>query len=83
MAGARVTPEFINIEHPVILRELMLHMLDHADIVGEDRRGRPVLRIQLAFEPWLLDKLAVMGASDEDLEDDDPAEDDEPDTDVA
>lgn len=69
MAGNRVTPAFINIEHPVILRELLCHMLDHADIVGEDRRGRPVLRIQLALEPWLLDKLAAIGAREAELED--------------
>ena len=78
-----VTPEFVDIDHPLIARALLRHIVEHAEVVGQDHKGRAVMRFEFAAEPWLLDKLAVMGARDEDLEDDDPAEDDEPDTDVA
>ena len=84
-----VTPEFIDIEHPLIARAPLRHIVEHADIVGQDHKGRAIMRLEFAAEPWLLDKLAVMGARDEDLEDDDPGEenldleDDEPEADVA
>ena len=41
---AVVTPEFIDIEAPPIMRAIIGHVLDHADVVVEDRQGRPVLR---------------------------------------
>jgi hypothetical protein len=40
MATIRTTPEFIDLEHPDVARALLRHMVDGADIVGEDLRGR-------------------------------------------
>jgi len=51
------------------------HIVEHADVVGEDVRRRTVLRFELAAEPWLIDRLATLGAADEDREESDPAED--------
>jgi hypothetical protein len=70
MAAVIVTPEFVDIENPVIARALLGHIVEHADIVGEDMRGRSVLRFEFAAEPWLLDKLAALGAREADFESD-------------
>ncbi|MFO1067049.1 MAG: hypothetical protein U1E14_00815 [Geminicoccaceae bacterium] len=75
MAAVIVTPEFINLEHPAILHAILLHLVENADVIGHDRRGLPVLRFEFVAHPWLLDKLAALGAAEEDFEDDDPAED--------
>ena len=40
--------------------------------------GPAIMRFEFAAEPWLLDKLAVVGSAEEDVEDDDPGEE-EPD----
>ena len=50
-----VTPEFVDIDHPLIARALLRHIVEHADIVGQDHKGRAVLRFEFAAEPWLLD----------------------------
>ena len=76
MAELSIPPEFIDLEHPTVLRALIRHIVEHADCDGVDAHGRPVLRFEFACEAWLLDKLAALGAGDEDLEEDDPAEDD-------
>ena len=68
MAKVITTPEFVDIDHPLVARALLRHIVDDADIVGTDARGRPVMRFEFAAEPWLLDKLAAMGAGEEDLE---------------
>lgn len=60
-----------------MLRALLRHIVEHADCEGFDAFGRPVLRFEFACEHWLLDKLAALGAGDEDLEEDDPAEEDD------
>lgn len=73
-----VTPQSIDIDHPLIARALLRHIVEHADIVGEDRKGRPIMRFEFAAEPWMIDRLAALGSSGEDMEDDDPAEEDDP-----
>jgi hypothetical protein len=75
MAAVIITPQYVDIEAPAITRALLRHIVRHGDVVGMDRRGRTVLRFELAAEPWLLDKLATLGAEEEDREDADPAED--------
>jgi hypothetical protein len=84
-----VTPsQFLDLEHPTVLRALLRHIVEHADCNGIDACGRPVLRFEFACEHWLLDKLAALGAGEEDLEPDDhlaedsPAEDDDPKEDI-
>lgn len=77
MADLVIPPEFIDLEHPTVLRALLRHIVEHADCEGVDAFGRPVLRFEFACEEWLLDKLAALDAGDEVLEDDDLAEDDE------
>lgn len=74
MSVVSITPQFVDLEAPAVTRALLRHIISHADIVGRDWRGRPVMRFEFAAEPWMLDKLASYGAKDEDLEDDDPAE---------
>lgn len=69
MPAMIVTPQFVDLEHPVVARELLRHIVEHGDIVGNDVRGRTILRFELVAEPWLLDKLAALGARAEDLED--------------
>jgi hypothetical protein len=68
---AIITPEFIDLEAPPIMRALLGHILDHADIAGEDAKGRSILRLELPCESWLIDKLAAFGARHEDREEDD------------
>jgi hypothetical protein len=74
MAAVIITPQYVDIEAPAITRALLRHIVRHGDVVGTDRRGLTVLRFELAAEPWLLDKLAALGADEEDREDGDPAE---------
>jgi len=50
------------------MRALLLHVFDHADVVGHDKAGRPILRFEFACAPWLMDKLSSFDASREDLE---------------
>lgn len=52
-------------------------LLHRTDLASFDRRSRTVLRIQTAIPLWLLDEPLVPGAEGEDLEEDDPAEDEE------
>jgi hypothetical protein len=73
-----VTPEFVDLDHPLIARALLRHIVEHADIVSQDHKGRAVMRFEFAAEPWMIDKLAALGTKEEYLEDDDPAEE-EPD----
>ncbi len=68
MSNVFVTPNFLNLESPLITRAILKHIIAHADIVGEDAGGRPVLRFEFACEPWLIDKLASYGAAEEDAE---------------
>ena len=82
MADLVIPPEFLDLEHPTVLRSLLRHIVEHADCDGVDAFGRPVLRFEFACEPWLLDKLATLGAGEEDLEDDNPPEDDDPKEDI-
>ena len=60
-----VTAEFIDVDHPLIARALLRHIVEHADIVGEDHKGRAVTRFEFAAEPWPIDKLAVVAADAE------------------
>ena len=78
MAELSTPAAFLDLEHPTVLRALLRHIVEHADCDGVDAYGRPVLRFEFACEAWLLDKLAALGAGDEDLEPDDHAEDDDP-----
>jgi hypothetical protein len=78
MAELVIPPECIDLEHPTVLRALLRHIVEHADCEGLDAFGRQVLRFEFACEEWLLDKLAALGAGNEDLEEDDPAEEDDP-----
>jgi hypothetical protein len=71
MAAIIVTPEFIDIENPLVARALLGHIVEHANIVGEDLHGRPVMRFEFTAEAWLLDKLAAVGARQADLEPED------------
>ena len=48
-------------------RALLNFVLQHGDIVGTDHAGRTVL--QLAVDPWTLDRLAAFDAGSEELED--------------
>ena len=68
MSKVVVTPEFMNLEAPELSRAILAHIIAHADLVGHDLSGRPVLRFEFACDPWLMDKLAAFGASSEDLE---------------
>ena len=77
MAAVIVTPEFIDLDAPAISRALLRHIVLHADRIGVDAQGHEILRFEFAAAPWLVDKLASLGAAAEDLEDDDPAEDDD------
>jgi hypothetical protein len=69
------TMPHIDLTQPAAMRAVLAQLLRRCDLVGFDRRGRPVLRIQTAVPLWLLDELLVFGAEDEDREDDAPAED--------
>lgn len=62
MSKVLITPEFINLESPLVMRTLLHHIFDCADIVGHDQSGRPVLQFEFACDSWLLDKLAAFGA---------------------
>ena len=70
MTGQLLLTPHVDLSHPQIAQALLLDILDSADIVGHDHKGRAILRFDFAVEPWLLDKLAAVGAADEDLEDD-------------
>ena len=74
--------QWIDLESPTVLRSLLRHIVEHADVAGIDAFGRPVLRFEFACEHWLLDKLAALGATAEDMEDDDPLENDDPAEDI-
>lgn len=76
MAAVIVTPEFIDIDHPLIARAMLHHIISHGDVMSRDASGRTVLHFELAAPDWLLDKLAALGGGDEDREDHDPREDD-------
>jgi hypothetical protein len=76
MGKVIVTPVFVDLEHPAIARAIVEHILEHADLVGHDARGRPVMRFEFPVEDWMIDKLAVFGAAGSDLEPD-PVDDDE------
>jgi len=82
MSRILTRPEFLDLEQPTVLQALLLHIVEQADVAGFDGYGRPVLRLEFACEDWLLDKLAALGAAAEDLEDDDPAEQDDPGEDI-
>lgn len=68
MSNVIVTPEFLNLESPHLARSILEHIVAHADIVGVDKGGRPVMRFEFTCDPWLMDKLSSYGASGEDLE---------------
>lgn len=68
MSNIVVTPEFVRIESPPVMRAIIDHFLDHAHVFGHDAHGWPVLRFEFACAPWLMDKLAAFGAVVEDLE---------------
>jgi hypothetical protein len=53
---------------PAILRAMREHILEHADIVGHDAPGREIMRFEFPVEPWMMDKLAALGAGREELE---------------
>jgi hypothetical protein len=65
-----------------VLRALLRHIVEHADMAGVDAFGRPILRFEFAADDWLLDKLAALGAAADEMEDDDPAENDDPTEDI-
>jgi hypothetical protein len=66
----------INPSAPEFARDVLEAMLENADVVGTDEKGRQLLCV--AVEPWMLDALALFGADVEDDADGDPAEDDDP-----
>jgi hypothetical protein len=68
MGTIRTSPQLVDLEHPEVARALLRHIVDGADIVGQDPRGRPIMRFEFAAEPWLVDKLAALGAAEEDRE---------------
>ena len=68
MSNLVITAEFMNLESPHLAKAILAHVIANADIVGEDLRGRPIMRFEFSCESWLMDKLAVFGAEDEDLE---------------
>lgn len=68
MARPRVTPEFIDIEHPALTRAILQQIFDHTHVVDHDDRGWPIVRHEFTCPPWLFDKLAAHGAREEDLE---------------
>ena len=61
MSNVVVTPEFLNLESPRLARAILEHVIAHADIVGEDPAGRPIIRFEFVCPPWLMDKLAAYG----------------------
>ena len=68
MSNVIVTPEFLNLESPRLAKAILEHIITHADIVGEDRAGHPVMRFEFSCEPWMMEKLASYGAAGDDLE---------------
>ena len=68
MSNVIVTPEFMNLESPRLAKVVLEHIIAHADIVGEDPDGRPVVRFEFACPPWLMDKLAAYSAAAEHME---------------
>lgn len=68
MSKVVVTPEFIDLESPAVMRALIHHLIEHADIVGHDQFGQPILRFEFACPSWLLDKLSSFNARREDFE---------------
>jgi hypothetical protein len=76
MSKLVVTPVFVDLDHPAITRAIVEHILENAHIVGQDELGREVMRFEFPVEPWMIDKLAVFGASEADLEPE-PLDDDE------
>jgi hypothetical protein len=68
MSNVVVTPEFLNLEAPRLARAILEHVIAHADIVGEDPAGSPIMRFEFVCPPWLMDKLAAYGAAGEDIE---------------
>lgn len=65
-------PVFADVETLPVMRAMLGHIIAHANIVGHDLHGRPVLRFEFAGEDALPDILAGFKTSDKD----DPAEDD-------
>ncbi len=61
MSKVLITPEFVNLESPPVMRALLHHLIEHADIVDHDVSGKPVLRFEFACPSWLLDKLSSLG----------------------
>jgi len=68
MSNVIATAEFLNLEAPRLAKAVLAHIIAHADIVGEDLGGRPIMRFEFVCDFWLIDKLAAFGAADEDLE---------------
>lgn len=68
MSNVIVMPEFLNLESPCLARALLKHIVEHAEIVGEDMSGRPVMRFEFVCPPWLMDKLAALSVDGENLE---------------
>ena len=68
MSKVVITPECINLESPPVMRALLHHLFDHADIVDHDQAGRPILRFEFTCAPWLMDKLSSFNASRADFE---------------
>lgn len=78
MADILLPLRFADLDQVPAAAAYLRHIVERADIVGQDRKGRAIMRFEFAAEPWLLDKLAELGAADENTEEDDPAEDDDP-----
>ena len=55
-------------KRPGSLGRFLEQIIAHADIVGEDPAGRPIMRFEFVCPPWLMDKLAAYGAAGEDME---------------
>ena len=68
MSNVIVTPEFLNLEAPRLAKVVLEHIIAHADVVGEDPCGRPIIRFEFVCPSWLMDKLAAYGAADEHME---------------
>ncbi|MDH3663256.1 MAG: hypothetical protein OEU92_25095 [Alphaproteobacteria bacterium] len=68
MSNVIVTPEFLNLESPQLAKAVLEHIIAHADIVGEDPGGCPIMRFEFVCPPWLMDKLAALGVAGEHID---------------
>lgn len=69
-------PSFaLNLEHPAILRAVLLGIVRTGDALGLAAPGRTVLAVTV--DDWVIDQLAAFGAAEEDREPETDEDDDE------